>query len=254
MVEIGLAFFIAVFVAGMLTFLAPCTLPLIPAFLGFISGASLGEEGKIDSSTRKRIVVNTIFYIIGFSVVFMIFGVLAGIAGAYLAPTRTILTRVGGAIVILFGLYLMGAFKIGFLAKDGRSKLTSKIKKRGPLASFSFGAAFGAGWSPCVGPIVGSVLLLASTEGSIGIGVGLLGVFSLGLGIPFLLTGIFISRATVVLKKIEKHLLWINRGAGLLIIALGLLLITNNLDILIIWGFRAMEFLNINYEGILNYL
>ena len=148
----------------------------------------------------------------------------------------------------------MGAFKIGFLAKDGRSKLTSKIKKRGPLASFSFGAAFGAGWSPCVGPIVGSVLLLASTEGSIGIGVGLLGVFSLGLGIPFLLTGIFISRATVVLKKIEKHLLWINRGAGLLIIALGLLLITNNLDILIIWGFRAMEFLNINYEGILNYL
>lgn len=253
MIELGIGFVIAVFVAGMLTFLAPCTLPLVPAFLGFISGASLGEGGKIDSSTRKRIIVNTIFYILGFSLVFMVFGVLAGIAGAYLAPTRTILTKVGGAIVIFFGLYLMGVFKIGFLAKDGRSKLTSKIKKRGPLASFSFGAAFGAGWSPCVGPIVGSVLLLASTEGSIGVGVGLLGVFSLGLGIPFLLTGIFISRATVVLQKIEKYLLWINRGAGLLIIALGILLITNNLDFLIAWGFRALSFFN--YEDLLlNYL
>jgi len=254
MIELGVGFVIAVFVAGMLTFLAPCTLPLIPAFLAFISGASLGESTEIDKAARKRIIVNTIFYIIGFSVVFMAFGVLAGLAGAYLAPTRAILTKVGGAIVILFGLYLLGIFKLNFLARDGRSKLTSRIKSRGPLASFSFGAAFGAGWSPCVGPIVGTVLLLASTEGSIGTGVGLLGVFSLGLGIPFLLTGIFISRATVFLKRIEKHLLWINRGAGLLIIALGILLITNNLDLLIAWGFRALSFLNINYEGILNYL
>lgn len=254
MVEVSFIFVIGVLVAGMLTFLAPCTLPLVPAFLGFISGASLGDEGVIDRSTRRRIIVNTIFYIIGFSVVFMAFGVLAGLAGAYLAPARTILTRVGGAIVILFGLYLLGVFKIGFLSSDGRSKLTSKIKSRGPLASFAFGSAFAAGWSPCVGPIVGSVLLLTSTEGSVGVGVLLLGVFSIGLGIPFLLTGIFISRATVVLKKIEKHLLWINRGAGVLVILLGLLLITNNLDLLIAWGFRALEFLDINYEGILKYL
>lgn len=252
MIEVSLAFVLAVFVAGMLTFLAPCTLPLVPAFLGFISGASLGDESKIDSTTRRRIVVNTIFYIIGFSLVFMALGVLAGLAGVYLAPVRQILTRVGGAIVILFGLYLLGLFKIKLFSPESSARLTKNIKKRGPLASFAFGAAFGAGWSPCVGPIVGTVLLLASTEGSIGTGVFLLGIFSIGLGIPFLLTGIFISRATTVLKKIEKHLIWINRISGVLVVSLGLLLITNNLDLLIAWGYGAFDF--INYEAILNYL
>jgi len=253
MIEISLFFIFTVFVAGMLTFLAPCTLPLVPAFLGFISGVSIGDADKIDSGLRRRLIVNTLFYILGFSIVFIIFGVIAGLAGALLGSLQIWLTRIGGVVVIIFGLYLLGIFKLSFFSASSAAKLNTKIKKRGPLASVAFGAAFGAGWSPCVGPILGTVLLLTSSEGTAATGALMLAVFSIGLGIPFLLTAIFLGQATRFIKRIEKHLLWFNRFAGVLVIGLGILLITDNLDLLIQWGFRALEFLNYE-ERLLEYL
>jgi cytochrome c-type biogenesis protein len=252
MVELNLAFVLGVFVAGALTFLAPCTLPLVPVFLGFISGASIGDGNAIDKEARRRILVNTVSYILGFSLVFIAFGVAAGLAGRYLAPARTFLTTVSGAAVIIFGLYLLGAFKFSLFSKAGNPLPVKFGKKRGALASFSLGAAFAAGWSPCVGPVVGSVLLLASTKGTVWTGALLLGVFSVGLGVPFLLTGLFISKATAVLRSIEKHLVWINKISGVLIILLGILLITNNMNLLVSWGYKLFSF--IDYRVILKYL
>ena len=253
MVEINLFFVLAVFVAGILTFLAPCTFPLVPAFLGFISGVSTGDTEGTNADVRKRLVTNTLYYVLGFSVVFIVFGVLAGLAGTLLAPLQVWLARIGGVIVIIFGLYLLGIFKLNFFSPSVSAKLNAKIKKRGPLASFAFGAAFGAGWNPCVGPILGTVLLLTSSEGSVATGALLLTVFSVGLGTPFILTALFLGQASRAFEKIGRHLGRLNKAAGVLIIALGLLLITDNLDLLIQWGFRALQFLN--YEGrILNYL
>jgi len=252
MVEVGIVFIFTVFVAGMFTFLAPCTLPLVPAFIGFISGVSIGEADNLDSASRKRMIVNTLFYILGFSLVFITLGVLAGLAGSLLAPVRIWLTRIGGLIVILFGLYLLGVFK-SFGGQKKSVNVNKFVKKKGPIASLAFGASFGAGWSPCVGPIVGTVLLLTSTDGSVFTGALLLGVFSIGLGVPFLLTSIFLSRAASVLQKLERHLGWINKVAGVLILGFGLLLITNNLGILIALGYRAFGFLNYE-EALLNFL
>ena len=253
MVEVGFFFFLAVFVAGVLTFLAPCTFPLVPAFLGFISGVSYGEADKIDFNVRRRLVINTVFYVLGFSIVFIAFGILAGFAGTLLAPLQMWLTRIGGLIVIVFGLYLLGFFKLSFFSSATTTKLNSKIKKRGPLASFAFGAAFGAGWTPCVGPILGTVLLLTSTQGMVLTGVVLLAVFSIGLGIPFILTAYFLAQATRAFGKITKYLDWFNKLAGVLLLLLGLLLVTDNLNLLVTWGFRALRFINYE-ERLLNYL
>lgn len=155
MIEVNLVFVLLVLLAGIVTFLAPCTLPLVPAFLGFMSGVSLGDAEAITPAARRRIVTNTVFYIIGFSVVFISLGTLAGIAGTLLVPVRFWLTRIGGVIVILFGFYLLGFVKIpifstrsGFTSggKSGLGNIGGGIKKkRGPLASLAFGASFGAG-------------------------------------------------------------------------------------------------------------
>lgn len=252
MIEVGIVFIFGVLVAGMFTFLAPCTLPLVPAFIGFISGVSIGEADGLDDSSRRHMITNTLFYILGFSIVFILLGVLAGLAGTLLAPVRVWLTRVGGLVVILFALYLLGVFKkLG--GQKGGINVNRFVKKKGPLASLAFGASFGAGWSPCVGPIVGTVLLLTSTKGSVLTGGLLLGVFSVGLGIPFLLTALFMSRATAVLHRLEQHLEWINKIAGIFILGFGVLLITNNLSLLIQWGYGALNFLNYE-ETILRFL
>lgn len=253
MAEVSLFFIVAVFTAGLLTFLAPCTLPLVPAFLGFISGVSTGDAEKFDSGVRKKLVINTLFYVLGFSVVFIVFGILAGLAGSLLSPIRIWLTRIGGITVIIFGLYLLGLFKLNFFSSGTVKKLDTRIRKRGPLASFAFGTAFGAGWNPCVGPILGTVLLLTSSSDTVATGALLLAVFSIGLGIPFVLVAFFLGQGSRVIEKLSGHLLWFNRIAGALLLGLGILLITNNLDLLIEWGFRMFEFLNYE-ERLLNYL
>ncbi|MBI2024870.1 MAG: sulfite exporter TauE/SafE family protein [Candidatus Harrisonbacteria bacterium] len=240
----------AAFLAGLLTFLAPCTLPLVPAYLGFISGVSLSQSGE--APAKRKILINALLYILGFSLVFIIFGALAGFVGAALVPFRIWLTRIGGVLIILFGLYLMGILKIPLFPVKLSAKLSSRVKNKGPLASFIFGSVFAAGWTPCVGPIVGSILLLASTSATVVSGTFLLGIFSLGLAIPFFLSAVFISQISRLMGKISKYLRWIEFPAGLLLIILGYLLLSNNLYILIPLGYKLFEF--IDYQRILEFL
>lgn len=251
---IGLGFIFSAFIAGILTFLAPCTLPLVPAYLGFISGVSkedLEDETKRDE-VRRRIFLNGVFFILGFSIVFIVFGTLAGIIGQGLTPYRIWLTRIGGVFVIIFGLFMLGVFNIPFLQADKRLRAPKWLKIGKPSSSFIIGSAFAFGWTPCVGPILGSILLLASTSGDALQGTLLLTVFSAGLAIPFLLVALGFSHATTYITKMSKYLKWVSFVGGIFLIILGMLLVTNNFNLLVQYGFQLFDF--IEYDALLDYL
>lgn len=251
MIELHLA--VSAFIAGILTFLAPCTLPLVPGYLSLISGVSTDEtedEEKL-SGARRTIFLNGLMYVIGFSAVFIFFGTLAGFAGAALAPWRLWLTRIGGAFVIFFGLFMLGAVRFQFFIKERQLRIP--LLAKGKLSnSLILGSAFGFGWTPCVGPILASILLLASTTATVFEGALLLFIFSLGLAIPFLLIALGIGRAVEVIRRITPLLNAINVIGGIFLIFLGILLITGKFTLLISYGYRLFQF--INYERLLDYL
>jgi cytochrome c-type biogenesis protein len=248
------ALIVPAFIAGLLTFLAPCTLPLVPGYLGFISGSSLADLNDPTKAKRVRwnVFLNGLMFIIGFSVIFIALGTLAGFAGRALAPYQLWLTRIGGIFVILFGLFMLNILKIPFLNAETQFK-TPKLFQRGrPTNSLILGSAFGFGWTPCVGPILASILLLASATSTALQGAFLLFIFSLGLAIPFLLIALGIGSAARHIAKITKYLNWVSMIGGVFLIFLGILLLTNNTALLISWGYRLFEF--INYEELTNFL
>jgi len=249
MEPIGIGLIISAFVAGLITFLAPCTLPLVPAYIGFISGVSTKdlEDPKKAKEARRKIFFNGLSFVIGFSVVFIVFGTLAGLVGQSLTPFRIWFTRIGGILVILFGLFMLGVFKLPFLQIEKRIKIPSFLTIGKPTSSLVIGSAFAFGWTPCVGPILGSILLLASAKTTALQGALLLTVFSAGLAIPFLLISIAFSRATKYIEKISKYLKWVSIIGGVFLILLGILLLTNNFSLLVQYGFKFFEFINYRY-------
>lgn len=245
---------IPAFIAGALTFLAPCTLPLVPAYLAFIGGVSLHDvrNSSILSLARRKIFLSSIAFVAGFSVVFIVFGALAGFLGAILAPYRLWITRIGGVLVICSGLFMIGFAKIPFLSKEYRFKIASLVERGRPFSSFMLGMAFSAGWTPCVGPILGSILLLASTSATALQGAALLAVFSLGLAAPFLIVAFGIGSATKLLGRITRYSSAVSAIGGVFLIAVGLLLLTDTMRLLVSHGYRLFEF--INYDRLLDYL
>ena len=216
--------------AGLGSFVAPCILPMIPAFLAYISGSTLSElnqkELKTVTINRTRIILNTVFFVLGFSLVFSTLGViinstLANSAGSLIEGFN----QVGGVIIIAFGVFLLLSMKINKLNIE-KKFIPKKSKTSYPL-SFVFGLAFAAGWTPCVGPILGTILTLAATTPSVAF--NLLLAYSLGLGIPFILMGIFFSRASRIIKQMSRHLKYYNLILGGFIIVLGVLVFTNQL-------------------------
>ena len=216
--------------AGLGSFVAPCILPMIPAFLAYISGTTVTElgskNGTVLAVNRLNIVFNTIFFVLGFSVVFSTLGVIINSVLSNAAGELTgTLNFVGGIIIISFGVFLLLSTKIRSLNVE--KKFFPKNSKSSYPMSFVFGLAFAAGWTPCVGPILGTILTLAATTPSLSF--TLLLVYSLGLGIPFILMGIFFSRSTRVIRSMTKHLKYYNVILGGFIIVLGILVFTNQL-------------------------
>jgi cytochrome c-type biogenesis protein len=245
------------FIAGLLTFIAPCTFPLIPGYLSFISGVPLSElkSGNQVKALRFKIFLNGFFYVFGFSLVFVILGSLFGLGGATLIKYRFWLSRLGGVFSIFFGLYILGIsrFKIfDFLNREHHLPLFKFIKPGSPQSSFLFGATFAFGWTPCVGPILGSILLLASSEATVLAGAILLGVFSLGLAVPFLVMASAIDYFAQRLAALAPLLKIVSILGGLLLIFLGFLLLTNKFAFWLSWAYRIFEF--INYDRLLDYL
>lgn len=211
------------FIAGLVSFLAPCVLPLIPGYLAYLSGTTLDQLG----AHRLNIFLNAVFFVLGFSLVFATLGVLLNTALEKIAYDVQIwLSRVGGILVIFFGLYLTGLIKIPFLAAEHKITVTHKFQSRF-LTSFIFGAAFAAGWTPCVGAVLGGILGLAATAP--GIAFWLLFAYSLGFGIPFLIIGLFVGQASRFISKIGPRLRYVNIVFGIILIILGVLIFTQNL-------------------------
>lgn len=247
---------IPVFIAGILTFLAPCTLPLVPGYLGFISGVSMEDlkRGKIGKKEKHKVMINGVLYVIGFSVVFILLGTIFGIGGIALAEYRLLLSRIGGVVIIVFGLFMLhipGFNIMRFLNTDKRFR-ASKLKPGEPASSLIFGATFAFGWSPCVGPILGTVLILSSNVATIWQGAFLLAIFSLGLAIPFLLIAASVAHAMDYVKKLTKHLNAISTIGGIFLIIMGILLVTDNLVVWNAFFYDIFEF--IGYERLLDYL
>jgi cytochrome c-type biogenesis protein len=233
MPEFNFAFIISSFIAGVFTFFAPCTLPLVPAFLGIISGAgpeSLSNQSEI-SLVRRRIFFNAVFYVLGFSLIFITFGVAFSYIGTILF-IREILENIGGLFVIAFGLFLLGLIKIPGLDSEKKIHVSRLFRNVSWLNSFLIGSLFALGWSPCVGPLLGSVLLLATSSGTVLQGTFLLIVFSFGLAIPFLLTAFFIGKAFRIFSKWDKIISAVNRVAGLFLVIIGFLMISGKFTLI----------------------
>ncbi|MCK5594894.1 sulfite exporter TauE/SafE family protein [bacterium] len=214
------------FGAGLLSFFSPCVLPLIPAYICFITGLSseeLCDPNNKDFKKRKLILTETILFILGFSLIFVLMGASAGFLGTYIFAKQKIIRIVGGAIVILFGMHISGLLNIRFLQYE--KKLHLKSKPVNKFGSFLVGIAFGIGWTPCIGPMLGSILMLAANDATLSKGILLLSFYSLGLALPFLLLGIGIGKALVLLSKIKRHFKLISTISGILLSAIGVWII-----------------------------
>lgn len=245
------------FVAGLLMFFAPCTLPLVPAYLGFISGVSIKDlnANGVGKTLRGRILLNGFMFAFGFSLVFIFAGGAFGYAGSFFLRYRDILSRAGGILVILFGLYFLNLFKLpifNFLKRDYHFSLTGSLKPGNPTSSFLFGTTFAFGWSPCIGPVLGTVLFLASTSATAANGAFLLFIFSLGFTLPFLFLAAAVGHATRYLKPFQKYLGAFSVIAGIFLILIGVLLFTDRFNIWTAYIYRVFDF--INYDSLLNYL
>lgn len=219
------------FTAGILSFASPCVLPLIPSYLTYITGLSFSqlESEHPNAKVRLTVLLHSLCFIFGFSVVFILLGAIAGIASSniqyYLREGLEWVEKIGGLLIFLFGIHMTGLFHFGVLLGDKRVHLQKKPS--GFIGTFVVGIAFAAGWTPCIGPILASILMMAASSGQIGEGVGLLAVYSLGLGVPFLLSGLLFHQFLTAFKRFRKYIRLIEIGTGVMLMAVGIMLMFN---------------------------
>ena len=213
------------FFAGVLSFVSPCVLPLIPAYLSFLTGSSVEELKAGNAATRARLMLHAVAFVCGFTVVFMLIGLSASAVGSIFVDYKDWIARVGGVVIIILGLNMIGVFKIPALMMDKRLQIRSA--NRSPFASFLVGIGFAAGWSPCIGPILGAIIYQASQE-HYATASGLLFVYSMGLAIPFLITAALITQALAALNRIKRYLGVIEITAGVFLVAAGLVIFTGS--------------------------
>jgi cytochrome c-type biogenesis protein len=217
------------FVAGVLSFLSPCVLPLIPSYVSFITGMSLEQLGQ----RRWTAVSHALMFVTGFTIIFVLLGASATALGRVVNYHQVWLERVGGALIILFGLYLLGAFEWGPLARERRVHIQDKPV--GYFGSLVVGVAFGAGWTPCIGPILGSILLYANSQASLAQGVMLLLAYSLGLAVPFLIAAFAVERFIGWFQKFRRFMPLVTKAAGGVMVFVGVLLVSGYFSILAGW-------------------
>ncbi len=220
----------AALIAGLLSFFSPCILPLIPAYFTFITGLSLDELTEDTGKTRQKVILATLAYVCGFSTVFILLGASASFMGGVIARYSWIVRYVGGGIILVFGCHLLGLINIRGLNFERRIHMDEKPMHI--MGTFVIGMAFGAGWSPCIGPMLGSILIIAGSQETVMQGIVLLSIYSAGLALPFLLISFFINRIIGIMRRATKVLGYVNKVAGILLIIMGILLITDKFRLL----------------------
>jgi cytochrome c-type biogenesis protein len=229
---------ITAFFAGLISFLSPCVLPLVPGYLSLISGAGLEELKAPEANLMRRVMVNSIAFILGFSVVFIALGLAATEVGQVLGIYKHLLARIAGVVIIIFGLHLTGIFKIKALYTDAR--LHSVKGSSTPVGAFVIGFAFAFGWTPCLGPILSGILAVAAEQNTLAKGALLLSIYSLGLAVPFLVTALLMERFLKFYSRFRSHMHALEVASGGLLIALGILLVIGRFTLISNW----LSFLN----------
>jgi cytochrome c-type biogenesis protein len=218
--------------AGIISFLSPCVLPIVPPYLAYMSGVTLNDMSNVGSARRKAVIA-ALFFVMGLSTVFLILGFTASAFGAFFLQNQVLFARASGAVVVIFGLHFLGVFRIPFL--DQEARLDAGDKGGSSFGAYVLGLAFAFGWTPCIGPQLGAILSLAASEASVARGTLLLGVYAAGLGIPFLLAAMFITRATLLMNRIKPYMKLIERIMGILLIVVGLALLTGAFSAFSFW-------------------
>lgn len=232
---------ITAFFAGLLSFLTPCVLPLVPGYVSLISGASVEELQSKDRKLLATVLLHSTMFILGFTVVFVTLGALATGLGQLAHQYKKYLTWAGGAIIIIFGLHLIGVFKIKALYADKRlHSIQSGGGAKSPIGAFLVGFAFAFGWTPCIGPVLGAILGLAANEDTVARGIGLLFIYSLGLAVPFLLTSLVMDRFLTFYGRFRRHLGTVEIVSGVLLVAIGGLILAGRFE----WLATKLGFLN----------
>jgi len=227
---------LAAFVAGVLSFISPCVLPLIPGYLSFVSGVTLdemrgtGAATAASASVRRRAVIMSLAFVLGFSLVFVSLGASATAIGSLLMEHLSLLGKIAGVVIILFGLHMMGVLKIGVLYSEKRMQTSGK--PAGFFGAMLVGIAFAFGWTPCIGPILAAILAVAAAQESVGEGVKLLAVYSAGLGVPFIATSLAINKFFAASARIRKHYHAIEVVSGVLLVVVGVLIFTNRFTVI----------------------
>ena len=224
-VSLGVAF-----LAGLVTFLSPCILPIVPSYLSYVVGMSVTELKQAKHNQRWTIVWYASLFVLGFIAVFMMLGLVTGTIGGWLALYKTKLQVVGGALLVLFGLYNLEVFKFSWIYKQAQLRMKRSWTRWQSLNAVLIGMTFGLSWTPCVGPILASILFLATFSGGSTQGVLLLFMFALGLAVPFLLIALFLQKLLPLLKRFGRYLVWVHRLTGVVILLIGLALLTGTFN------------------------
>jgi cytochrome c-type biogenesis protein len=219
-------------VAGIISFLSPCVLPIVPPYLAYMSGVSLNDMSS-EAAGRRRATIAALFFVMGLSTVFILLGFTASAFGAFFLQNQILFSRISGVVVIIFGIHFLGIYRIGFLDREARLEVGDKGGSS--FGAYVLGLAFAFGWTPCIGPQLGAILSLAASEASLTRGTVLLGVYALGLGIPFLLAAMFITRATGVMNTLKKHMKLIERCSGILLLIVGVAMLTGAFSMFSFW-------------------
>ncbi len=225
----------AAFLAGLLSFISPCVLPIVPPYLCYLAGVS-GEELKGETSTAttsRQIILAALAFVFGFSIVFVALGATASVIGQSIARYYDVLTYIAGAIIILMGLHFLGVFRIALLFREARFRVDSK--PAGLAGAFLMGLAFAFGWTPCVGPVLAAILFVAGSSQTTWHGAGLLAVYALGIGLPFVLAAAFASRFLAFAGRFRRHMGTVEKVMGGLLVLTGALFITGQMSVMAFW-------------------